>query len=370
MALASVENVRFSGLAACIPQFEYNNIDYDLLSKEDNELLIKTIGVEKRRMAGPHITASDMCQMAAEKLLSKMSVNASEIDILIFVSQSRDYVLPCTAIVLQDKMGLPKTSLAFDIPLGCSGYVYGMFVLGSLLSKGQLKKGLLLVGDISSLSSCYLDPSTFPLFGDSGTATLLEYDPAAKPMWFNMQSDGAGWEAISIPEGGTRNYPKEDSFLIKEVAPGIKRSRFHLQLNGIDVFNFTLREVAPNINVLLKHLSKTTEDYQYYIFHQANKLMNETIRKKLKLVPEKVPYTLHKYGNTSSGSIPLTMVSEIRKELEEKPLSLIFSGFGVGLSWASAAIETDKIICPELIEYPNLGDKTPQPKIEDIKSFK
>lgn len=366
MALVSVENVKFTGLASCVPQFEYKNVDYDVLSDEENKILINTIGVETRRMAGIHITTSDMCQMAAEKLLSQMSLKPSDIDLLIYVSQSRDYILPCTAILLQDKMGLPKTSLAFDIPLGCSGYVYGLYVMGSLLSKGQIKKGLLLAGDISTLSSCYLDPSTFPLFGDSGNATVLEYDPDAKPMWFNLQSDGAGWEAISIPEGGSRNLPKEDSFMIKEVMPGIKRSRFHLQLNGIDVFNFTLREVAPNINVLLKHLSKTTEDYQYYVFHQANKLMNETIRKKLKLTPEKVPYSLNKYGNTSSGSIPLTMVSEIRNQLIEKPLSLILSGFGVGLSWASMTLETDKIICPDIIEYPNLGDKIPQPKIPDI----
>jgi len=366
MAIVSVENIKISGISACIPQFEYNNHDYDLLSLQDRELLINTIGVEKRRMAGTHITTSDMCQMAAEKLLPLMSLTPSDIDVLIFVSQSRDYILPCTAIILQSKMGLPKTTLAFDIPLGCSGYVYGLYILGSMLSKGQIKRGLMLVGDISSLSSCYLDPSTFPLFGDSGTATVMEYDPNAKEMFFNLQSDGSGWEAISIPEGGTRNYPTDDSFQIKEVFPGIKRSRFHLQLNGIDVFNFTLREVAPNINALLKHLSKTIADYDYYVFHQANKLMNETIRKKLKLGPEKVPYTLHKYGNTSSGSIPLTMVSEIRQELEQKELSLILSGFGVGLSWGSVALTTNKIVCPAIIEYPNLGDKTPHPKIPDI----
>ncbi len=363
MAIVNIENIKLTGLAACVPQFEYDNNDYDLIPPAERSLLINTIGVEKRRMAGAKITTSDMCQRAAEKLFSEIHISPSEIDLVIFVSQSRDYILPCTAIVLQNKMGIPMTSLAFDVPLGCSGYVYGLYIMGSMMMKGQLKKGLLLVGDISTMSTSYLDPSTFPLFGDSGTATILEYDTTAEPVWFNLQSDGAGWEAICIPEGGTRNFPKEDSFILKEVMPGIKRNRFQLHLSGIDVFNFSLREVAPNIKALLAHISKETTDFEYYLFHQANKLMNESIRKKLKLGPEKVPYTLHKYGNTSSASIPLTMVSEIRKELEERELKLILSGFGVGLSWGSVAIKTNKIVCPELVEYPNLGDKTPQYKI-------
>lgn len=365
MAIVSIENIKLTGLAACVPQFEYNNNDYDLIPPAERTLLINTIGVEKRRMAGARITTSDMCQKAAGKLFEEMQISPAEIDIVIFVSQSRDYILPCTAIVLQNKMGIPVTSLAFDVPLGCSGYVYGMYIMGSILSKGQIKKGLLLVGDISTMSTSYLDPSTFPLFGDSGTATVFEYDKTAEPVWFNLQSDGGGWEAISIPEGGTRNFPKEDSFRLKEVMPGIKRNRFQLHLNGIEVFNFSLREVVPNIKTLLSHISKNTADFDYYLFHQANKLMNESIRKKLKLGPEKVPYTLNKYGNTSSASIPLTMVSEIRKELKENELNLILSGFGVGLSWGSAAVKTNKIICPELMEYPNLGDKTPVFKISD-----
>ena len=365
MAIVDIKHIKISGLAACVPQFEYNNNDYELIPEADRTLLINTIGVEKRRMAGAHITTSDMCQKAAERLFDEMKISPEEIDLVIFVSQSRDYILPCTAIVLQNKMGIPMTSLAFDVPLGCSGYVYGIYIMGSMMEKGQLKKGLLLVGDISTMSTSYLDPSTFPLFGDSGTATVIEYDTNADPIYFNLQSDGAGWEAISIPEGGTRNFPKEDSFLLKEVMPGIKRNRFQLHLSGIDVFNFSLREVAPNIKVLLSNIEKETTDFDYYLFHQANKLMNESIRKKLKLEPSKVPYTLHKYGNTSSASIPLTMVSEIRKDLEEKKLSLILSGFGVGLSWGSVAINTNKIVCPEVIEYPNLGEKTPQFKITD-----
>jgi len=360
MAVVSLENIRLSGLSACVPLKEYDNNNYELLTDLEKKAVITTTGVEKRRVAGRDITTSDMCEMAAKKLFEEMPCDPSEIDLLIFVSQSRDYPLPCTAIILQDKLGIPKQTLAFDVPLGCSGYVYGLYIMGSLLSKGELKKGLLLVGDISSNSASYFDQSSFPLFGDAGTATILEYKPGVPPMWFNLQSDGSGWEAISIPEGGIRNYHNRDSFKYVTIDQGIRRNRFHLVLDGIEIFNFALREVTPNIKILLKHISKTIDTYDYCFFHQANKLINETLRKMLRLPAEKVPYTIHKFGNTSSASIPLTMVSEIREELTSKPLSLLMSGFGVGLSWGSVSLNTDKIVCPALLEYPNLDSTMPQ----------
>lgn len=354
MAILSVENICISGLSACVPLQEYNNNDYELLTEQEKKAVITTTGVEKRRVAGRAITTSDMCEMAAKKLFEEMNCSPSEIDVLIFVSQSRDFALPCTAIILQDKLGMPKQTLAFDVPLGCSGYIYGLYIMGSLLSKGELKRGLLLVGDISSNSASYFDQSSFPLFGDAGTATILDYKHGAPPMNFNLQSDGSGWEAISIPEGGIRKYATRDSFDYDIIDQGIKRNRFHLVLDGIEIFNFALREVSPNIKVLLKNISKTIDEYDFYLFHQANKLINETLRKMLRVPPEKVPYTIHKFGNTSSASIPLTMVSEIRGDLQNKSLSLLLSGFGVGLSWGSVSLNTDKIVCPELLEYPNL----------------
>ena len=351
MAIFSVENIRLTGISACVPLKEYNNMDYDWIPVAEREFLIKTTGVHKRRIADMGMTTADFCFIAAEKLLNEQGWNRHDIDVLIFISQSRDFLLPCTGVILQDKLGLSKTALAFDIPLGCSGFIYGMSVMGSLLSKGTLKKGLLLTGDISTLNCSVKDKSTYPLFGDAGTAATFEYDTNAAPLHFNLQSDGAGWEAISIPDGGMRNYASKESFDYKKIDEGIIRNKVQLTLNGIEVFNFTLREVAPNINALLASVGKTTEQYDYFIFHQANLLMNESIRKKLRLPKEKVPYTLSKYGNTSSASIPLTMVSELRNELISKKLSLLLCGFGVGLSWGTALIETDRIACTEVLDY-------------------
>lgn len=360
MAIVSVENIRITGLSACVPLKEYNNHDYELLTDQEKNAVIATTGVVTRRVAGKDVTTSDMCEMASRKLLSDMNLSPADIDLVIFVSQSRDYALPCTAIILQDKLGMPHRTLAFDVPLGCSGYVYGLYIMGSMLGKGELKKGLLLVGDVSSISASYFDQSSFPLFGDSGTATLMEYIPGSPPMWFNLANDGAGWEAISIPEGGIRVRGTRSSFDYQDIEKGIRRNRLHLVLDGIGIFNFALREVVPNIKALMKHLAHTTDNYDYFVFHQANKLINETLRKMLRLDPAKFPYTIDRFGNTSSASIPLTMVSEIRNELCSKQVSLMLSGFGVGLSWGAASVVTDRIVCPELLEYPNL--ESPMPK--------
>lgn len=351
MAVFSVHNFSLKALSACVPRKEFSNMDYDLIPVKERETLIKMTGVEKRRIGRVGMTTGDLCQHAAEKLFAETGWDPASVDVLIFVSQSRDYLIPCTSVILQHKLGLLKTTIAFDIPLGCSGFIYGMAIIGNLLSSGVLKRGILMAGDISTVNCSYKDKSTFPLFGDAGSVAFFEYDPNASPVHFNLQSDGSGWEAISIPEGGMRNFASKESFDYHNIEEGVSRNKVQLTLNGIEVFNFSLREVTPNINDLLGSLSLTLDKFDFCVFHQANLLMNESIRKKLRLPKEKVPYTLAKYGNTSSASIPLTMVSEIRNELTGKELSLLLCGFGVGLSWGTALLNTSKIICPEIIDY-------------------
>jgi 3-oxoacyl-[acyl-carrier-protein] synthase III len=349
MALSSIHNISIKAIAACVPAHGESNRDYDWISAEERELLIKTTGIEKRRIAAEHVCTSDMCFSSAEKILSELNVNKDEIDVLIFVSQSPDYFLPATSVILQDRLGLPKTTMAFDILMGCSGYIYGLQVISSLISSGKLRKGLLLVGDKSTFSLSKKDKSTYPIFGDAGTATLIEYKENAPVMDFNLQSDGSGYRSIIIPDGGTRNRWNAGSDKVVELEKGVERNKRNLWLDGIEVFNFSLREAAPNVKALLDHNGSTTDDYDFFIFHQANKLMNESIRKKLKLPVEKVPYSLKDFGNTSSASIPLTMVTEIGKTLRDKK-NIVLSAFGVGLSWASASIKNTEITCLPLIE--------------------
>lgn len=350
MALLQVENIAIEGIAAAVPKHVESNMDYDWITEKERELLIKTTGIEKRRVAQNGLCTSDMCYAAAEKLITDLNIDRSEIEILIFVSQSPDFILPATGIILQDRLKLSKNTMAFDMQLGCSGYVYGLSVISNLMSSGKFRKGLLLVGDVSSFSQSKKDKSTYPIFGDAGTATLLRYDPSARSIHFNLQSDGSGYKSIIIEDGGLRHPYDQNSDTLTEHEPGIIKSRRHLQLDGIEVFNFSLREAAPNLQRLLENCSVSIETPDYFIFHQANKLMNESIRKKLKLPIEKTPYTLNDFGNTSSASIPLTLVTQLGESLRSRNNKLVLSAFGVGLSWGSAYIETPPIYCPQLLE--------------------
>lgn len=355
MAIFSVPHVKISGMAGAVPKKEIDNRDYDWITPEERELFIKQTGIEKRRVVeGPATTTtSDLCLLATEKLLDELNWDRSEIECLVFVSQSRDYVLPQTSTILQDKLGLPKSCMAFDISLGCSAYVYGLSTIASHISIGKIKKALLLVGDLSSVSTCYRDKSAYPLFGDAATVTALEYDESAPLMHFNLQSDGSGWDAIVIPDGGLRNYyDKETTFEEVEISEGIWRNRTHVVLDGIKIFNFSLMEVSRNIKALMKHADKEIDQADYVVLHQANKMINEVIRKKLKIDPERLPYSIGYLGNTSCASIPITMVSELQNQLKTKKLSHLMCGFGVGLSWGSVWCETDHIVVPDLVYEP------------------
>lgn len=349
MSSFSVPNIKISGIAACTPKNTESNYNYDWLTKQEQDLLVKTTGIENRKVVNDGRTTSDLCFDASEKLLSDLNWNKEEIGILIFVSQSRDYFLPATAIILQQRLGLNTSTIAFDISLGCSGYVYGLSVISSLMKNTGSKKALLLAGDVSSFSLNKKDKSTYPLFGDAGTATALELTENVE-MHYSLNSDGSGKDAIIIPDGGLRNPLNDESFIEKEIDKGIWRSNRNLKLEGLDVFNFSITKVHPQIQALLAEHQIDIDKIDYFVFHQANKLILETIRKKLKIAPEKVPYSLKDYGNTSSASIPLTIVTELNKEVQNNKLSMLFCGFGVGLSWGTVLLTLDHIICPKIIE--------------------
>ncbi len=347
---SAVKNISFKGLSACVPKTIARNMDYTWISEDERKLFIKNTGVEERRVANEKTTTADLCEKSANALLDKLNWERNTIDVLIFVSQSPDYVLPATAAILQHKLGLKKTAIAFDITLGCSGYIYGMYVLSNLITSGACKRGLLLAGDKSTLSTNFKDKSTYPLFGDAGTVTALEYNEKAPPVFFNLFTDGSGYEAIMIKDGACRNHISEKTFVAEKIEAGIERAPKHLILDGIEVFNFALREAAPGIQNLLAESETKQEDIDYFILHQANKLINESVRKKCKIEPEKVPYSIQKYGNTSSASVPLTMLHAIKNELEQKTLHLLLSGFGVGYSWGNCILKTNHITCTEILE--------------------
>ncbi len=350
MAWLSTHHVNVAGLSGAVPKQAESNWDLPHFSEAEKKLFIKTTGVETRRVAPKGLTTSDLCFEATEALLNKLQWEKEEVEVLIFLSQSRDYYLPSTSTILQDRLKLSEGCITFDIGLGCSGFVYGLSVISSLMQSGQLKKGLLMVGDVSSATCASTDKSTYPLFGDAGCVCALEYTPTAPPMHFQLNSDGSGYEAIMIPDGGIRNLVSEESFRIRELDKGISRSRLHVALNGLDVFSFSVGKVPKSMQAFLDKHGFTPADFDYLLMHQANLLMNETIRKKMKFSPEQVPYSIRDYGNTSSASIPLTMLTELKEALSTKKCHALLSGFGVGLSWGVMSLSTNKVVCTEVLE--------------------
>lgn len=350
MSSFKTSNVSIKGITVCVPKERKSTFDYSYLKPEEQEMFYKTVGIKERRVAKETTTCSDLCEKAAQYFFDNGITSPENIDVVIFVSQSSDYFLPSTAVILQDKLKLKKSVLAFDITLGCSGYVYGLSVINNFLQSGQFKQALLLAGDKSTISTNYEDKSAYPLFGDAGTATLLEYDPNASDMYFNLNSDGSGKNAIIIEHGHSRHPYSPESDIIREVEPGVNRAKKHLALNGQDIFTFALKEVPTNVKETLEFAKKTIPDIDYFVMHQANKLINETIRKKLGIDKEKYPYSIEMFGNTSSASIPLTLCLGLKDKLLKESLNLLLCGFGVGLSWGTAILKTDKLKAAEIIE--------------------
>jgi len=344
-------NVRITGISSCVPSTVEENKSLTQFNMSELEKTIAITSIERRHVAGPlGLCTSDLCLRAAETLLADLRWDRSEIDALIYVTQTPDYILPATSPLLQNKLGLSTSCFTLDISLGCSGYIYGLSVLSSMMQSGVIKRGLLLVGDTISRLCSSQDKSTYPLFGDAGTATALQYEPRAKGIYFDVNSDGSGYEAIMVKDGAFRNMFTAQSLLIQEISPDIIRNDIHLTLDGMDVFSFGITKAPSSVQSLLNFCNLSAEDVNYFVFHQANMLMNETIRKKLKLPKEKVPYSLKDYGNTSCATIPLTINSTLQN-LRTGYHKLVLCGFGVGLSWGSAYIETENLVLPEITYY-------------------
>lgn len=340
MAFFHFKNVRVAGFSAGVPKKKVCNLKLTGLSENyDAAAFVETTGILERRV--DDLTTSDLCIPAAEQLIADLGWNKSDINVLIFVSQTTDYYLPATACIIQNKLGLSKECYAEDIVLGCSGWVYGLSNAVSLLQSGG--KALLLAGDAKR----HVDTED-ALFGFAGTVTALEYSEGTDGFKFHFGTDGSGFDAIIIPDGGSRNQITEDSFK-EEIIDGKKYNRLQTRMKGMDVFSFGITTAPKSVKKLAEHFCFDYSAADFLVLHQANMKMNNMIIKKLKFEPEKAPSCMYHFGNTSSASIPLTIVTELssRKNLFTK---WICCGFGVGLSWGTVYFSTDNIVISDLVE--------------------
>lgn len=344
MAFWNIKNVSLRGVTGTVPNHPVKSAELPIFNQEEADTFDKTVGILSRYIAPEDICASDLCQDAGERLLAALGWEKETVDVLLFVSVTGDYKTPPTSAILQERMGFPNATFVLDVPMGCCGCIYGITVAGNLLSAGTAKRALVLVGDTAMRMGSTKDKSRMPLFGDSGTAMALEFDPSAEDIVIEMNTLGSGYQALMTPHGGYRHPLTKESFEYEDFGNGIIRAPKDALINGMDVFSFAISKPPISVKNMMERLGLDKDkDIDFFLIHQANKLIVDRIAKKLKLDPAKTPYNLQEFGNLGGASIPMLMTTSIAEELQNRPLTLLCSSFGLGLTWGTMVIKTSQI---------------------------
>ncbi|MDB4973963.1 MAG: 3-oxoacyl-ACP synthase [Myxococcaceae bacterium] len=334
-----IRGVAVRGIASAVPD-HVKTLDDDaaMFGEADAKRVFKNTGVKQRYTTENGMCASDLCEPAARRLLQELNWEASSVDVLVLVTQSPDYISPATACVLHARLGMGPDCAAFDVNLGCSGWVYGLWLVSALLTSGGGTRALLLVGDVVTRTMSPADRSVAPLFGDAGTATALECAADAPPMDFVIGSDGAGARHLMVPAGGFRLRAQDANAALATGADGNTRSLQHTHMNGAEVFTFTLASVPKLLKDVMARAGWSHEDVDWYVFHQASTFMLKTLCRSCGIPTAKFVIAMENYGNTSSASIPLAICDRLRENLGAGSQRLVLAGFGVGWSWGAVAL--------------------------------
>lgn len=353
MAFLKIPNVAIKGISACVPPKVEENRDIQFYTPDEVEKVIESTGVERKHIVSNGITGSDLCLKATEVLLERLGWERDSIDAIAYVTQTPDYTSPPTVFVMHDKLELSNDCLAIDLNHGCPGWVIGLASLSSLMSHGTIKRALLLDGDNITSSQYPLDRESRPLFGDCGTATALEYDESATSLLFHSGTNSKDGVSLIRRKGAYRQphtletYKREIGMLGGELAV----EETDDTMDGMSVFSFGITMPPKSMKQLCSEFDLNIDDIDKLLIHQANKFMINKIAKKMKVDLSKVPSCLRDYGNTTSASIPLALVSQCASEYSNQKIRSLACGFGTGLAWASVYFETKKIVCPEVIIY-------------------
>jgi 3-oxoacyl-[acyl-carrier-protein] synthase-3 len=351
MARSIFKDIMITGIAGSVPRNRVNNLaDHKFCPEDERKKIVNLTGVSEYRKAPPEMCASDLCEVAAKKLLRGLDVDPQTIEAIIFATMTPDYRIPSTACILQDKLGCPTSTMAFDINMGCSGFVVGLYNACALIQGGGLKRVLLLAGDTQSKLCYEEDKNVVFLLGDGGTATLIQATEASEDIIVELMTDGSRFDKLFVPAGGFRKPSTESTRQVKEQPGGGIRAEDHVFMDGMEIFKFSSTDVVKSIKTFMELERLSVNNVDFLILHQANKFMTDKIARKLKFPMEKVPYSINVYGNTGSASIPLTIVHNYNKMIPPGRNRCILSGFGVGLSWGTVDVVLNQIYCPPVIE--------------------
>jgi 3-oxoacyl-[acyl-carrier-protein] synthase III len=316
------DNIKICGIAAAVPERVLDNMQYieELGDRRAKKQILYT-GIRRRHCLMKGQTASDLSCYAAEKLLTKLGWDRNEIRVIVNVTQSADLHTPSTAMIIQKRLGIGQDCIAFDVNLGCSGYVSGLQIAAALLqSTGG--RGLLLVADGRYTEFSKNVSTNSLLFGDGGAATALEVSEGNN-LLYSQKTDGTRYDMLYTPHGGST------------------------RMDGNGVLLFSLNEVCDSIKDMRRYYDIKEESIDFYILHQAQKMILDGIANECNIDPAKIPQSYEEYGNTSTATIPVTICSNIEKIQEKEHIKLYLCGFGIGLAWSSVVVELDSAcICP------------------------
>lgn len=340
MAGTTIQGVAFRGVVCAVPGEPVSVYDSGrAFATAEVDQVAKTVGLRETYRVPPGQTAGDLCIAAAEALFADLGWERESIDGVILVTQNPDHFSPATACIAHGKLGLSDRALAFDVGMGCSGYVYGLWMSAQFIAGRTCRRILLLAGDTPTQAISSEDKSVAMLFGDAGSATALEFDAHAPDMAFVLGTDGTGAENLVIPAGGFRTRPDPSHHERVAAEDGSKRSPLDLYMDGLAVFNFTLKRVPALVRDTLARAGWDAGEVDGFLFHQANGFILGKIAKKLGLDPARVPINIERYGNTSMASVPLLLADDLADRVRaDEESRLLMAGFGVGYSWAGAAV--------------------------------
>jgi 3-oxoacyl-[acyl-carrier-protein] synthase-3 len=300
--------------------------------------ILEKTGIRERRVAAENETAGDLAYHAAEKLFESSGCSPDSVDFVILCTQAPDYVLPTTACLLQDRLKLRRDIGAFDINLGCSGFVYGLSVAAGLIAAQAARSVLLLTADTYSKYIHEQDRSVRTLFGDGAAATLIESSDDAAVGPFVFGTDGGGGTDLIVHAGGFRTPRCAETATALEDGAGNVRAPENLFMHGPNVMSFSLREVPRTYRALLERSGLSPDQVKFVVLHQANKFMLDALQRKLAVAPEQLPRRYEDIGNTVSSTIPFVLQELMTRGSLGPGTQTLLIGFGVGLSWAGAAV--------------------------------
>lgn len=355
----TLPHVRLAAVHACLPPGEISILDeleYYGGNRKKVDRLRKAIGVETRRVCPQGVTASDLCFQAASELLDGNGIDREGIDALLFLSQTPDYQMPATACVLQHRLGLSQACAAMDLSQGCSGYVYGLWMAGSLIASGACASVLLLVGDAFPPRNP-ANRVVSPIFGESGTATLLVHDASVPPMPFSLGTDGSGHELIALPAGRARRPlsldRQRDAELYEDIvdADGNPWRMLQPYMNGRKISDFSLQLVPAHLKDFMARCHVRQEQIDGLFLHQANAQIVEYVTELAGFSPDMIwSETFSRYGNLACASIPVAICDRFGQSRHDDEL-LLLCGFGVGLSWASCLVRATDLRVGAVSDY-------------------